>query len=148
MPQYDAVEPVVLNHFQVFYALFKALVILISALRHIPLTHTLHDIVLIVVALHNGVVHVAHDARRIFGVGDVENPRIVVGVYHKGVVWHVVYKRKGLHLEPLQVQQFGQWLTTLVVIANIFVAITLNPQIDKIVQTFYVVCVAFIGGCI
>ena len=148
MPKNDAVELVVLNHLQVFYALFKALVILITALRHIPLTHSLHDIVLIVVALHNGVVHVAHHARRISGVGDVENPYIVGSVYHKGVVRHVVYKWERLHLEALQVQQFWQWLTTFVIIANIFVAITLNPQIDKIVQTFYVVCVAFIGGCI
>ena len=134
--------------FQVVYALFKALVVLISALRHIPLTHTLHDIVLIVVALYNGVVHVAHHARRISGVCDVENPCVVGSVYHKGVVRHVVYKWERLHLEALQVQQFGQWLTTLVVIANIFVAITLNTQIDKIVQALYVVCVAFIGGCI
>ena len=108
MPQYDAVEPVVLNHLQVFYALFEALVILISALRHIPLAHTLHDIVLIVVALHNGVVHVAYHARRISGVCDVENPCVVGSVYHKGVVRHVVYKWERLHLEALQVQQFRQ----------------------------------------
>lgn len=108
MPQYDAVEPVVLYVFQVFYALSEALVILITALRHIPLAHPLHDIVLIVVALNNDVVHVAHHARRISGVGDVENPCIVGGVYHKGVVRHVVYKRKGLNLESLQVQQLRQ----------------------------------------
>ena len=108
MPKYDAVEPVVLNHLQVFYALFEALVILITALRHIPLTHPLHDIVLIVVALHNGVVHVAHHARRISGVGDVENPYVVGSVYHKGVVRHVVYKGESLHLEALQVQLFRQ----------------------------------------
>ena len=108
MPKYDAVQSVVLNHLQVFIALFEALGILITALRHIALAHTLHDIVLIVVALHNGVVHVAHHARRISGVGDVENPCIVGGVYHKGVVRHVVYKWERLHLEALQVQQFRQ----------------------------------------
>ena len=59
-----------------------------------------------------------------------------------------MYKWERLHLEALQVQQFRQQLATLVIIANIFVAITLNPQIDKIVQAFDVVCVAFIGGCI
>ena len=90
--------------FQVVYALFKALVIPISALGDIAVTDTLQHKVHIVVTLHHGIVHVAHDARRIFGVGDVENPCVVGGVYDKGVVRHVVYKRKGLHLESLQVQ--------------------------------------------
>ena len=108
MPRYDAVQSVVLNHLQVFNALFKALVIFITALRHIPLAHTLNDIVLIVVALHNGIVHVAHHARRISGVGDIENPCVVGSVYNKGVVRHVVYKWERLHLEALQVQQFRQ----------------------------------------
>lgn len=108
MPQYNAVEPVVLNHLQVFYALFEALVILITALGNIAVTDTLNHKVHIVVTFHHGIVHVAHDARRIFGVGDVENPCVVGGVYDKGVVRHVVYKRKGLHLESLQVQQLRQ----------------------------------------